>query len=88
MSPVEPQPNLPADRLLISPPVPAPYLDGVAPLPDALLGAILWHRRLSPALDLELAYELRIRLEEIRRRRAAYESANHVVIESERPYAP
>lgn len=80
--------QLPADRLIIPPPVPAPYLAGVRPLPDELLGAIGWRKQLGPALDLELAVEIRQRIDEIRRRRRAYEDAHRIVIESEKPYAP
>jgi hypothetical protein len=76
------------DRQFVAPPFPAAYLRGLPPLPDALLAASDGRRQLSPATDLELLLEMRIRKREIRERRAGYEERYNIVIVPERPYAP
>lgn len=68
--------------IVVPPPVPAPYLADVPPLPDALI-ELLNQRRLSPAERRYVAKTIADRRLRLRVARTVYESVQHVRIAPE-----
>lgn len=69
---------------VVSPPIPAPYLATIAPLPDELIG----DRPLSRDARRRLRAAVRARAQEIFVARSRYEAQHLVRIESEPPAEP
>lgn len=70
------------DSFVVSPPLRAPYLVGLPSLPAELLRRM---KRREALTELE-QQRLRLLLQEIRRRRQAFEAEAGVIIQPERPH--
>lgn len=74
--------------MIVPPPIPAPYLDGVPQMPDDLLKAMHSRRRMTFDEQRRADHILRQLRKRIFVERAAYEGREGIRIQPEQPMVP